>query len=251
VDPGALDTVTEIETPEHLAFRTRLAGPSRRLLAWLLDGLVWLALLCALLLITYLVTAAGLEGVDRGLLLLGVFALWWGYFFAAEMLTGGRSVGKQALSLRVVRSDGLPITWRASLLRNLLRAADLALYPPLVLGPLVMAWDPRFRRLGDLAADTLVVVEERARVEAPPEVPVDEALVKGLPPILSLDRSELEALELFAARGSIGPARLRELAEMVAPLLAERHGLAPPEDPTAFLHALWARARRGRLGDAA
>lgn len=244
----AVDTVVEIETPEHLAFRTRLAGPSRRLLAWLIDGAVWLGVFLGLLLLVHLLSAAGLSGFDQGFLLLGLFALSWGYYFVSEMLTGGRSVGKKAMSLRVVMGDGLPLTWRASLLRNLLRAADLAFVPPLILGPLVMAGDRRFRRLGDLVANTLVVVEERSQVDTTPERAADPELVAQLPAVLSLDRQELEALELFAARDRIGPARQAELAGMLAPLLAERHGLPPPADPVAFVIALWDRARRRGAG---
>lgn len=247
MDASALDTVVEIETPEHLAFRTRLAGPGRRLLAWLLDSLVWLALLAVLQAVASLVGAAGLLGYDSGVMLLGLFFLWWGYFFVSELATGGRSVGKMALKLRVVQDNGLPVTWRGSLLRNLLRAVDISLVPPMILllGPLVMAADARFRRVGDLVGGTFVIVEEPTRVEPPPEHRPDPAEVAALPAILPIPRDEREALELFASRERIGPARRDELARMVAPLLAERLALPPPKDATQFLLALWERLNQG------
>ncbi|MEO1229589.1 MAG: RDD family protein [Myxococcota bacterium] len=245
--PGSpLDTVVEIATPEHLAFRSRVAGPGRRFLAWMIDGLVAMAALVVVALAAQVLGAAGLGGVDQGVFLIGLFAVWWGYFFVSELVSGGRSVGKAALKLRVVHSDGLPVTWRASLLRNLLRAADLSLVPPmvLVLGPLVMALDPRFRRLGDLAADTLVIVEERT--EAEPEtagLEVSPEVEAALPSaLLALDPHEMEALDLFVSRRAIGPARREELAQMVAPHFAERLAVPTPRDATSFLVALWRRA---------
>ena len=241
---AAIDTVVEIDTPEHLVFRTRLAGPARRMMAWLLDSLVIACLLIALVLSAQLFDAAGFAGYDDGILLLGLFLLWWGYFFVSEMATGGRSVGKTALSLRVVQGNGLPVTWKGSLLRNTLRAVDLSLVPSLflVLGPLVMAWDRRFRRLGDLAADTLVIVEDRSSVDDAPRPEVSSELLAHLPPRISLDREELEALELFVMRDRMGTERREELAQMLAPALARRLHLEIGANASAFLLAVWARA---------
>jgi uncharacterized RDD family membrane protein YckC len=240
-----LDTVLEIDTPEHLAFRTRLAGPGRRLLAWTLDLVVTAALTVGLLLIPLVLGAAGLEGFGSGVWLFGLFLLDWGYFFAWEMFTGGRSPGKIAFKLRVVRHDGLPVTWRESFLRNLLRAADIALFPPffLLVGPLVMAIDPRFRRLGDLAAGTVVVTEAQAAIAGGSGPRPDPALLAELPSALALAPDDLEALELFVGRRHMTDARRQELAAMIAPLHAARLGLPAPRDPAAFLVALWTRSQ--------
>lgn len=247
-----LDTVVEISTPEHLAFRSRLAGPGRRLLAWMLDSLAWWGIFLVLSILVEIVGAAGLDGFDDGITFFLLFAMWWGYFFVSEVVTGGRSIGKAALKLRVVHGNGLPVTWKASLLRNLLRAADLALVPPmvLILGPLVMATDARFRRLGDLVADTLVIVEEQTGVDTNQFVhEPDPEIIAALPKALSLDRRELEALELFASRRRIGPARREELAGMVAPIFADRLAMPPPRNNTAFALALWARASQNLLDE--
>jgi uncharacterized RDD family membrane protein YckC len=236
-----VDTILELTTPEHLAFRTRLAGPGQRLLAWLVDALLSLAILTGLL------TAFG-GGDDAGLggfVYLGIFALDWGYHVAWETLTGGRSAGKLVVGLRVVREDGLPATWRESLLRNLLRAADLALFPPfwMLPGPLVTATDPRFRRIGDLVAGTIVVRTERAELAREPQVQADPALAERLPGRPPLERDELEALDLFVYRKDLGPARRAELARMIAPVLARRLSLPEPEVPEVFLATLNAKAR--------
>lgn len=241
-----IDTVLEIDTPEHLAFRTRIGGPARRMFAWLIDLAVRCAIFFALVVLVSLVLGSlALEGVATGVILIGIFVLDWGYFLVCELITGGRSPGKIALKLRVVRANGLPITWRESFLRNLVRAADLALFPPyfLTLGPIIMAIDPKFRRLGDLVAGTIVVVGEATGVASKAAVQADETLIAELPASLPLDRSDLEALELFVNREHVSQARREELAEIVAPIYAKRLDLPPPSDATRFLAALWARAQ--------
>src|SRR5262245_52722452 len=129
--PAAIDTVLEIDTPEHLAFRTRIAGPGRRMFAWTIDLIVRVAVFVVLMIAVSIVFGSvSLEGVGAGIQLIAVFVLDWFFFVVCELFTGGRSIGKMALKLRVVRTNGLPITWAESVLRNLVRAADLALFPP-------------------------------------------------------------------------------------------------------------------------
>lgn len=246
-----MDTVLEIDTPEHLAFRVRVAGLARRSVAWGIDLavrgaialLLWLGLVVAS---TRLLDAdINLEGVGRGLFFVTLFVLDWLYFVVAEVLSNGRSPGKAALGLRVVRESGLPITWRESVLRNLLRAADLALFPPhlLPIGPVVMLFDPKFRRLGDFVAGTMVVVEEKAEVAQHIAIEPDPKLVEALPKSLPLDHDDLEALELFVRREQMSAARREELAEIVAPEYARRLNMPVPKDATGFLGALWKRAQ--------
>jgi uncharacterized RDD family membrane protein YckC len=244
-----IDTVLEIDTPEHLAFRTRIGGPARRMFAWTIDLVVRGFILLGLSIATNIIFGSvALQGVATGIILFAIFLLEWGYYLIFEMATGGRSPGKMALKLRVVRTNGLPITWRESFLRNLLRAADLVLFPPhfLLLGPVVMALDGKFRRLGDLVAGTIVVVEEASKVRSKSAVPHDEAMVSELPSSLPLDRTDLEALELFVKREHMSEARRAELARIVAAIYAERLSLPPPENPTTFLASLWTRAQDPR-----
>lgn len=242
-----VDTVLEIDTPEHLAFRTRIAGPARRMYAWILDLLLRAVIYMVVVLALGIFSVAGADGLGMGLTLLLVFLLDWFYFTAWELLTGGRSAGKMALKLRVVRHDGLPVGWRESLLRNFIRAADITMlpFPPFVLfvGPMVMALDPQFRRLGDLVAGTVVVVDEPVTMGRAVAVTPDEGLLSELPASLPLDRTDLEALELFVHREHMSPARQEELAEIVSPFYADRLSLPRPRRATGFLGALWARAQ--------
>ena len=242
---ASIDTILEIDTPEHLAFRTRIAGPGRRMLAWLIDIILGALIVFLAVFLFGAVAATGAEGLGTGLTLIALFAFNWFYFTIWELTTGGRSAGKIALKLRVVRTNGLPTTWVQSVARNFLRTADLMFAPPylLLLGPAIMAMNHRFRRLGDMLAGTIVVVEEPAQVNRETAVPADPAIVAELPAGLPLDRDDLEALELFVNREHVSEARREELAEIVAQHYAELLHVDPPRRPVAFLGSLWARSQ--------
>jgi uncharacterized RDD family membrane protein YckC len=245
VQPG-VDTVLEVDTPEHLAFKTRIGGPGRRMFAWVIDFFVRAAIWVAILIIVSLIFGSvDLGGVAQAVIFVSMFVIDWFYFVVCEILSGGRSPGKMVMKLRVVRPNGLPVTWVQSILRNFLRAADLALFPPyyLMLGPMIMVFDPKFRRLGDFVAGTIVVIEESTAVASRHAVPPDPELVAELPATLPLDRGDLEALELFVNREHMSDARREELAEIVAPLYAHKLSMPRPKNATAFLASLWARAQ--------
>ena len=242
---GAIDTVTDIDTPERVRFSCRLAGPGQRAAAYLLDLLVRATIVVLFALVANAARLLGEEtsGVGIGLLLLALFVIEWGYYVALEMLMHGQSVGKRAMGLRVVKGDGLPIGIGESMLRNLLRAADFL--PTFhVLGAIVMSLDPKFRRLGDMVAGTLVISEESEvvlpAIALSPAPTLDELRV--LPSRISLSADELDAVEQFIRRSpALNDARAAELAELVAPLFAERMGIVY-QDPVRFLSLLHHRA---------
>jgi uncharacterized RDD family membrane protein YckC len=216
----------------------------RRMLAYLLDLLIRAAVLLVLGMI--LAVALGGEAVV-GVMLVCWFLLEWGYYVFFETIGDGRSPGKRALALRVVKEGGFPISFIDSVLRNLLRAADW-LPVGYVIGLLVMASDARFRRLGDRVAGTLVVVEERSRVAAPLTItpPPGAAELDGFPQRPPLTAWERETLELFLRRVDLTAARREELAQTIAPVLAQRIGVTV-RDPVRFLALLHHRvAATGR-----
>src|SRR5690606_13717654 len=123
----ALDTISLVETPEHVSFSFEVAGPVRRVIAYLIDLMVRSIVLMVLAFVAIIGEAtggSGLSGVGTGLWLTLAFAMEWGYFVLLEMLMSGQSIGKRALGLRVVTADGRPLGFGASVLRNLVRAAD-------------------------------------------------------------------------------------------------------------------------------
>ena len=231
-----LDNTTEVETPEHVRFRYRVAGPVRRMLAYLIDLLIRGLVVLALGLV--LAIALGSPDAVGGVLLIAAFVLEWGYYVFFETTGDGRSLGKRALSLRVVKEGGFPISFMDSVLRNLMRGADFLPFG-YVIGLFVMAGDSRFRRLGDRVAGTLVVVEERSRVAAPLTItpPPTAAELEGFPQRPPLSASERETLELYLRRVDLTAARREELAQIIAPALAQRIGVTV-KDPVRFLALL-------------
>ena len=154
VDERAL----EILTPEHVPIRLEPAGLGSRFLAWIVDAVLIVALIVATM--TVLGQLAPL-GVGAAAFPIALFVIQWGYHIYFEVRHHGRSPGKRMLRLRVVDRRGLPITFQQSFVRNISRALDFA---PLLyaVGGTAALIDRHHRRLGDLAADTLVVQERPA-----------------------------------------------------------------------------------------
>ena len=200
-----LDTRYQIETPEGIDLPLRPAGLLPRVLAFAFDlgarGLLMGILLVPLALL-------GNIGIGLGSLLL--FLVSWWYMVLFEVLNQGCSPGKQVMGLRVVQDDGTPIGWSASLIRNLLRFVDMLPFG-YFLGAISCLQHPNFKRLGDLAAGTLVVYRELPL--ARPKVPQAPAL--RLP--FALDLSEQRAILNFAERqGDLSAERVQELASVLA-----------------------------------
>src|SRR2546428_27506 len=155
-DSARLDLVTyedriSIPTPEGVELELVLAGVGSRLVATVIDYLVKGAILLALWIIG---TAVGGDEVG-GFLLAGLvvasFLVWFGYDVAFETLASGRTPGKRAAGLRVVRLGGEPVGFLASAVRNLLRLVD-SLPGLYAVGALSVLFSRRNQRLGDLAA---------------------------------------------------------------------------------------------------
>ncbi|MBM4369766.1 MAG: RDD family protein, partial [Deltaproteobacteria bacterium] len=202
-----IDTRVDIETPEHVRFRWEVAGIGPRAVAWAIDMLIRVVVVVGLAIPLGAASAIeGLDGVGSGAFMLALFLLDWAWFTVFESLPGGASPGKRVMGLRVVRDDGAPAGLREVVLRNLLRAADAA--PAMyVVGLAAMAVDPRFRRLGDRVAGTIVVVDQRvaSRVELPTLPPPRHEESRLLPTRLRLSARLRRAIEgWLAARPRMG-----------------------------------------------
>lgn len=204
-----LDTVVGYETPEGALLKLRPAGAPVRALAWTLDLLIRTVLMIVLGML-----AAWLGDVGTGFFLVALFLIDWFYNVLFEVFRGA-TPGKQRLGLLVVNDNGTPVTWSASILRNLLRVVD---FLPLgyALGLLWSLFDTQSKRLGDLAAGTLVVYRDAPAVQLTSDR-LDR--VPSTPPPLALDYPVQQAIMAFAERSdSLAPARQVELAELMQPL---------------------------------
>ncbi|MBV8529405.1 MAG: RDD family protein [Candidatus Dormibacteraeota bacterium] len=182
------------------------------------------------------------------------FLVYFGYFVVSEATSGGRTPGKVALGLRVVRLDGSAADFTAILIRNLVRIIDVGV---LFVGVVVMFFQPLSRRLGDLAAGTVVVRERQnvtlATVTAP--VPMILRTPDAGPAIDGIERlgsHEENALRVFLSRQGLTPQLRASLAGQMAPKLYDRMELpwAAPErqwPPELFLERLYLQLlARGR-----
>jgi uncharacterized RDD family membrane protein YckC len=210
-----LDTLTLVETPEGIALQLRSAGAMPRACAWAIDALIRLGVIWALAVVIALLGESG-----TGIYLLLLFALFWLYPVLFEVLRDGQTPGKQAMRLRVVNANGTPVTWIASIVRNLMRTVDMLPFC-YAFGFIACLIDPSSRRLGDLVAGTLVVhAEPPSRQSAAPNAPVVHP-----PFVLSL--SERAAIVDFAERtAQLTPDRQQELAALLPMLTQTRGALA-------------------------
>jgi hypothetical protein len=157
-----------------------------------------------------------------GLLLLGAFLLEWFYPIAFEVYRKGQTPGKRACGLAVVHDDGRPVGWSAAFIRNTMRAVD---FLPLLYasGFVASLCNAEGKRLGDLAAGTLVVHVERA----PRASLGDSQDVGSEPPPFSLTGEEQLAIIEFSQRAALlTPERVAELATAAGPLAGGLDGEA-------------------------
>jgi uncharacterized RDD family membrane protein YckC len=213
-----LDTTRRVATPEGIELTLRLAGPVPRALAWIIDFLLRAALV---LLISMLAAYFGRAG--WGLVLIAAFFVEWLLPAVFEARWGGQTPGKRLLGIAVLNDDGTPLRWPGALTRNLLRAADFLPFFYGV-GLIAILANRDFKRLGDLAAGT-VVIYQAEKTDAARAIPQAAPIV---PPV-SLDPEEQRAvLELAERSTSLTRERFEELAELPAPLVgrAERAAAA-------------------------
>ena len=203
-----LDTIHTAETPEGITLSLRPAGIVARGQAYLIDLAIRACLFIAVAVTVGLMGKAG-----AALFLLAYFGLEWFYPVVFELTRAAATPGKRVMGLRVVMDSGLPVTPAASLTRNLLRAADFM--PALFGAGLVsMLWRRDSKRLGDLAAGTLVVFSEAVKLHG--EVPVAPPLAPARP-LSALEQASVLAWAGRATR--LTPERLGELAALAEPVL--------------------------------
>jgi uncharacterized RDD family membrane protein YckC len=209
-----IDTLRPVSLPEGVEITLRLAGPVTRARAWFLDFALRFLLASSLPGIFQFFGKAGM-----GLSMLASFAIWVLYPIVFEALWGA-TPGKRLCNLVVVMSDGTPLTWPASALRNVMRFADM-LPIGYAIGLASMMMDSQFRRLGDLAAGTVVVHREIAA--APSQAPIADAITT---PVALTPLEQRAVLDFAERRRGWSAERAAELAELAAPLVEGLRGEA-------------------------
>jgi uncharacterized RDD family membrane protein YckC len=236
-----MERSVDVRTGEAVAIRYELAGLGSRFLAVTVDLIAQLSILTLLLLA---VGAASWSGIRLGgkigeawLIALGViafFLIFFGWFMIFEAWWSGRTPGKRALGLRVVRDGGFPIDPGAAVIRNLVRILEVGLgfYTLSAISALVSQEN---KRLGDFAAGTIVV---RDRAEAVADL--DAYLSRPARTDTGLAEADRVLIERFLARrAALDPAaRVRlaaRLAQRVRPTLRASYAHLDDESLLEFL----------------
>ncbi|PJN21034.1 RDD family protein [Kitasatospora sp. CB02891] len=213
--------MSELVTGEAVVLGLRTARLPSRALARLLDAVVYMAayFFVSLAVVLGLSSVEGAAGDAFVIALMVFFTVLLPVM--VETLSHGRSLGKMALGLRVVRTDGGPIRFRHALVRGLVGVIDFGLMAmPAVV---VSLFSEQGRRLGDIFAGTLVIRERL------PQSARSHGAVPPVPPhVMHMLGADLVALDLSAVpdglwlsmRQLLG--RMNELDQPVAAGLADR-----------------------------
>ena len=228
-----LDTVVASETPEGILLELRPAGLMPRYYAFVVDWIIRFAVINAVATVT-----AFMGGLGVAFWIVLLFVLEWFYPVFFELSASAATPGKRIFGLKVVMDNGLPITAAASMTRNLLRVAD---FLPFGFGfaMLSMLFRRDNKRLGDIAAATLVVHARRAdRRDVSEEWP-------PLMPVRRLAPEDQAALIALAVRApTLTPERLDELAALAAVASGDQGQSGPKVTQRVLGVAQWVLGRR-------
>lgn len=238
----SLEDRLDISTPENVVFGYQIAGIGSRFLAALIDSLIIMLLVVAVYTALFMFLAlfeleSGEPAVGWALALFSLmaFIILWGYYIFFEILWNGQSPGKRRIGLRVIQSDGAPVSLSGSAIRNLIRLVDfLPVYYGL--GVMTMFIDRRARRLGDLVAGTLVVHDRDRNISLEEVLPRQPRFyryeIERMPavelPVERLNKQEVGMIEEFLHRQQAlhnsGP-----LAQQLLQYLSQRMEIAAPD----------------------
>jgi len=268
---STLAQTVDIETPELVTFSYTIAGIGSRVAAALLDYF-----LCLLLLILMfigigalgagrLVSAGGTasEAWALAMMVLVQFFVLWGYYVLWEGLADGQTPGKRYMRLRVVSDGGYSVSFAASAIRNLVRIVDMQPVITYGVGITSILATKQGKRLGDLAAGTIVVREQLIRRELSVgnresgignrEQRATDAVDVVAAAHARLTDDEYAVLERFMERrASLDPARRAELSERLTQRFAAALSAAPSVAGGSVdqLFELYADERRARASGA-
>jgi uncharacterized RDD family membrane protein YckC len=151
------DTDLVVATPERVSFDFQIAGLGTRAIAQIIDLLIVALVEVAVIFFGVAAGTVTNSGTVMGLVLI-VFSFLnvFGYFWVSESLWSGQTVGKKAFRLRAVGDRGEPLTFMQAGIRNIVRIVDFLPYGYGV-GMIVLFANGKGKRLGDIAAGTIVV----------------------------------------------------------------------------------------------
>ena len=202
-----IDNVSHFETTLGVELTLYPAGLPIRAAAFVIDTVIKLSIFFILV-----VTFSFMDETGTGLFFVAYFVVDWFYFVIFDVTTAGRPPGKMILGLRTIQADGTPIRIGSSAIRSLLLIVD---FLPLfyIAGGICISCTKKFSRLGDLAADTMVVYDN-------PTVPQTAHRVQKAENLgVTLEQDERLQFLAFQNRFELfSESRQIELSEKLSPL---------------------------------
>ena len=232
----SLSQTVDVETPELVVLSYTVAGVGSRATAAFIDYAICIATFIAIIVaFLQLDVRFGVANRDSSgawvaaVLGLVQFAILWLYYVLFEALADGQTPGKRIMKLRVVKDGGLSVTFEASAIRNIVRAIDLQPVFLYAVGLVTIIANARGKRLGDMAAGTIVVKED---LVSQPTTPRKSGRTE-LPMSVSLTDAEFQLLDRFVERRMEFDAERRaQLAAGLAQRFSAKLSQDPTQDPT-------------------
>jgi uncharacterized RDD family membrane protein YckC len=219
-DPRRFLRRVAMQTPEGVELDFALGGIGSRTIAWSIDQtIVYLGLLLLWLggAWVYVYAVLPIFSAQFNSLLVDDLNLWAfaiagllsftltnGYFITWETLWRGQTPGKRLAKIRVVRDDGQPIGVKEAALRSFVGWFDLGFF---FIGLILVLFGRSEKRLGDMAAGTLVIQEENSAQQQMATVPtVFSTLTKDTVEILNTqtDPTVLSVDHYFVLQNFLG-----------------------------------------------
>jgi uncharacterized RDD family membrane protein YckC len=249
--------MSDLVTGDAVVVELRLARTASRGLAFVIDLLVQIVMLVGMFVLLMISTGSIDDTLVGVIMLVTGVAAFVGYPVLFETLSRGRTLGKMALGLRVVREDGGPIRFRQALVRGLAGFfVDFWILGGAV-AVIVSLCSAKSKRVGDFLAGTVVIRERlpaqmSGMIAMPPQLAAWAAGldVSGLPDYLAL------AVRQYLGRfDKLSPSASYDLGEALATEVSQRIGAPVPWGVPvgAYLAAVlaqrraWEQARLGAL----
>ncbi|MFP5111964.1 RDD family protein [Bacillaceae bacterium C204] len=242
----------DIKTPEFVSIQFQIAGLGSRSAAFIIDQLLLMTfnILSVILLFFVLDGMSKMEFIFIGnslpiaITIIALFLVNWGYFFVFEFFSGGRTIGKKLMGIRVIQENGHSITLLSSFIRNLIRIID-SLPTAYFLGVIMIFFHSKHKRLGDLVAGTIVVHERKAKrkkKQSPLEKEIESRCLSEVDltidewTLKSLGMKEWKLVNTYVNRFLQIPLTERnQLTEQISELLFPKIGLDPTGKTTVDL----------------
>jgi uncharacterized RDD family membrane protein YckC len=251
-----------IDTPEQVELRFPISGVGSRFLAVLVDTLIQVFTYLLVILILVLIassfpsstttsatskTPSVSDNVIYTFLFLFHFCLYAGYFTLFEAFWNGQTPGKRIFKIRVIKDSGRQLTFFEALARNMLRLIDS--FPIIYLvGVIAMSCNRQQKRLGDLAAGTMVVHEQSESTSSSPDssrlitaaifsAPAPQDTIRRLPAdaavpadaVARLSPNDLNVIETFFARAiDLDVDKRADMAARLMARLSEKMMISAP-----------------------